>query len=217
MLTVAEQLPQWRGNYDIGYVGFTVTKGSFISAGISWFSRWSDIPKVPAPTHCFIILGEDETVEAFASGVKRGTLSAYLANEDVCLLVRRPRDYSRAIGESIANEALTHLGHGYDYFLIGALAISNTFLGHFFTKLTGGWFQRAVTSLADNRKEEMCSELVTLALQAQQSLKLRGCLIQPARVVKPVDLFIDPFCFEPPDYAVELVTKKQQISSSLSH
>lgn len=207
-MNIAQQKPLWRGNYDLGYVGFTVTRKNFISAGISWFSRWDDMPHVPAPTHCFLVTGEDETVEAFASGVERGTLSAYLSNEDVRLLIRRPREYSRALGQQLAIEAETHLGQKYGYVLIGALAISNSYVGRLLTKLTGGWFQRAVTGLADKKKEEMCSETVALTMQAQPSLKLRGCLTRPARVIKPVDLFVDPYCFEPPDYAVELVRKQ---------
>lgn len=204
-MNIVEQKPDWLGNYLPGYIGFTVTKGSFISAGIDWFSRWDDIPNVPAPTHCFVITDENQTIEAFASGVKRGTISSYLNNPDVCLLIRRPRNYSRELGLKIVQETEKHLGHKYGYILIGALAISNTFVGHFLTTMTGGWFQEAVTKLADKTSQDMCSELVAISMQAQESLKYMGCLIKPARIIKPVDLFVDPYCFEPPDYAVELV------------
>ncbi len=44
LMNIAEQKPYFGANYDVGYIGFTVTKASFVSAGISWFTKW-DRPK----------------------------------------------------------------------------------------------------------------------------------------------------------------------------
>jgi hypothetical protein len=209
-MTIPKQVPQWRGNYDLGYVGFTVTKGSFVSAGISWFSRFDDMPHVPAPTHCFVFKSENETVEAFANGVKVGTLNQYLDDPNVRVLVRRPREYTRELGGRIVAESETHLGHRYGYVLIAALAVSNSVIGRLLSVVTRGWFTRAVTRVADSKSQEVCSELVAMAMQAQPELKLRGVLANPARTIKPVDLFVCPYAFEPPDYSVELTHENQR-------
>jgi hypothetical protein len=204
LMNIAEQRPQWRGNYDIGYIGFTITKASFIAAGISWFTKWDALPNLPKPTHCFIVTGEDETVEAFSKGVDRGTLSSKLADENVGVLIRRPRHYSRDMGARLAMESGKYVGEKYGYWLVATLAVSNSIIGRLFSTLTGGWFERFVTSLGDKKKEQMCSELCARTMQTEPELAKLGVLQQEARTIVPVELFTDPYCFEPPEYAVKL-------------
>lgn len=204
MRVVVEQ-PQWEVNYDVGYSGFTIRRKDFVAAGIRWFSHWDSLPDIPSPSHCLIITGPDSTIEAMADGVRAGSLDSYLNDPDVALLVRRPVHYSHDLGQRIADEAATHDGDGYGYSLIGALAVSNSVLGKGIDWLTRGWFGRTVCNIADSKKQEMCSELVGLSMQAQKDLFYLGCLSKPANTIKPVDLFKDRFIYEPVDYAVELV------------
>lgn len=203
LMTIVEQKPQWRANYDIGYVGFTVTRDRLIAAGINYFTKFDDLPHTPHPTHCFVITGEDETVEAFARGVDRGTLSDYLKNPDVAVLIRRPRHYTRAMGQRMADEASRRVGKKYGYWLVATLAVSNSFAGRLLSAATGGWFGRFVTKLGDKKSEEMCSETVGGVMQTEDHLRYLGVLQKPARQITPVALFVDPYCFEPPEYAVK--------------
>lgn len=210
LMNIAEQKPLWRGNYDIGYIGFTITKASFISAGISWFTKWDALPNLPKPTHCFIVTGEDGTVEAFSQGVDRGNLSSKLSDENVAVLIRRPRHYTRDMGIRLAIEAEKYVGQKYGYWLVATLAVSNSILGRLISKLTGGWFERFVTSLGDKEKDQMCSELCARVMQTEPELAKLGVLQQAARTIVPVELFTDPYCFEPPEYAVELTHENQR-------
>lgn len=204
-MNIAVQKPGWRANYDIGYCGFSINHHSFISAGINWFQRWSDLPRVPSPTHCFIVTGEDEIIEAGPRGVQKNNLSSYLHKEDLALLIRRPAQYTPAKGQLIAECAAGYLGQKYGYTLIAALAVSNSTVGKILSLLTKGWFERQVTRLADAKRQQVCSELVARCLQSIPFLAIRGVLQRPARTIKPVDLFQDTIAFEPPEYAVELV------------
>jgi len=213
LMNIAEQKPYFGANYDVGYIGFTVTKASFVSAGISWFTKWDALPKVPRPTHCFIVTGADETVEAFPHGVARGNLSSKLADKDVAVLIRRPRYYNTDMGERIALHAAEYVGEKYGYWLVAMHAGAGSIVGRLFSPLTRGWFERLVTSIGDKKQQQMCSELCARVLQMEPQLELLGILQDPARTITPIELFTDPYCFEPPEYAVKLTGEIQSSKS----
>lgn len=205
-MNIAIQKPRYGHNYAPGYFGFVIRRKDFIAAGIRWFSRWDSLPSIPAPSHAFVIGTEDTTIEAFGSGVAYGSLQAYLDDQDVALIVRRPARWTPKLGDAIVEQAATHIGERYGYGLIAAHALSNTYAGHLLTKLTRGWFERKVVAALDSRRAEICSELVARAAQdADPGLALRGCLVRDAAEIKPADLFFDRECCEPADYACELV------------
>lgn len=192
-----------RGFYGPGYVGFTVRKRDFVAAGIQWFERWDAIVDLPCPSHTFIITGLDSTVEAFGDGVHSGTLTHYLTDPDVALLIRRPMGWTPDLGARIVAAADRRIGKKYGYWLIAGMAISNSFAGRALSWLTRGWFTRKVNALFDSRSTEICSGLVAESLQEQPELAGVGCLKEPHYTLKPVDLFTDGLAFEPD--AVELL------------
>ena len=202
-MNITEQKAQYGTTYDVGYVGFTVTRHSFIAAGISWFQHWDKIKNVPTPTHVFVITGEDETVEAFPNGVHRGTLQKYLCNPDVALLVRRPWHWTPGLGGQIAAKAAEFIGQSYGYWLIAGMAVSNSLLGRSLSWLTRGWFGRTVEKLCDGKRSQICSELTARALNAQPLLHELGILKYAEATITPMELFSDKLVFE--SGAIELV------------
>jgi hypothetical protein len=205
-MNIAVQKLQWNVNVAIGYVGFTVRKHDAVAAGIRWFeSGWNKVGWGVKPSHTFLISDSDETIEAFGNGIHRGTLTAYLHDPDVALLVRRPFGWTAEMGRNIVEAGSMHLGHKYGYWLIAGMAVSRSFLGMALNWATRGWFGRRVQGWCDGKQAEICSELVSLAMQGQGGLVRRGVLQQAANTITPVDLFRDSFAFEPCDYAIELV------------
>ena len=204
-MNVAVQKAQWGVNYCAGYSAFLIRKGDFISAGIRWFEHWDDVPNLPSPSHAFIITGKDSTVEAFGDGIHTGTLSGYLHDMTCAVLVRRPLHYTPDMGVRIVQAANAHLGDHYNYALIGAMAVSNSLLGHGLDMLTRGWFSRAVDGLADRKRYAICSQLVALAMQPQEEVMALGVLARPAYTITPMDLVRDQYIYEPDDYATELI------------
>ena len=205
-MEIAVQKMQWGINVAEGYVGFTVRKRDAIAAGIRWFEKeWRKAQVGPVPSHTFIVTGPDATIEAFGNGVGRGTLTAYLNDPDVALLIRRPAQWTAAMGRRIADEASKHVGHRYGRWLIFGMAVSNSFLGLALNKLTRGAFGRKVRQWTDETEAEVCSEVVALSMKAQPELDRRGQLVWPARDATPYNLFKDQSVFEPWNCAVELV------------
>jgi hypothetical protein len=195
-MDISEDQAYWGVNYKPGYVGFTVTRDSLIAQGISWFQKWDWLHGLPLPTHTFIVTGEDETVEAFPDGVKCGTMRHYIDDPDVCILVRRPLDYSLDMGWGIVREAKLHIGEKYGFGLIAGMAVTNSLLGKALSWATRGWFARTVEGWADGKKSQICSELVARALQAQPQLNGVGILADRPATITPMELFKDCLCFE---------------------
>lgn len=192
--------PAFGLNYDVGYVGFISRRRDFVAAGINWFSRWDQLDDDPPVSHTFVITGMDMTIEAFTSGVSYGSLAAYLKNPDVALLVRKPRGLTPQLGMRIMDAARSHLGEKYDYGLICANVLANTFVGHWINRLCRDWPNRAVCRLLGKNCRMICSELVATVLDQPE---LKPFLNRSADTVKPQDLFEDTAVFDPG--AIELV------------
>jgi len=195
-MVILDEPLRWGENCDVGWTGFIARKHSFIAAGISWFSRWDEISHVPVE-HTFIISKQDETIEAFQNGIRAGTLSAYINDPDVAILVRQPAIWTPDIGARIVERANKHIGEDYNDALIAADALVNTFLGHWLNHVSRGAFAEHLTKLADSDKRWICSKLVAYANSIQELEALGGVLANPAAEAKPIDLFEDLFIYGP--------------------
>ena len=193
-MIIQDQSLEWGVNCNVGWIGFISRHNDFIADGINWFSRWDEISKVPV-THTFVITGIDSTVEAFADGVKTGTLSAYLNDPNVALLVRRPISWTPDMGARIASKAEMHLGEKYNDWLIVADAISNTLVGHWLDHLFNGAVSQHLTHWADTKNTEICSKLAAIALTQPENQSF-GILANPPASIKPIDLFEDQYVFD---------------------
>ena len=202
MIKVTQQYPAFGSNYGPGWIGFLSRRKDFIAAGIDWFSRWDEISGIPV-SHTFNVIDEDLTVEAFESGVSDGSLESYLADQDVALLMRRPRLLGIDTARAIIDEAERRLGEPYNNALIAAMGMSNSLLGRGLCWLTGGRTSRWLCHLADRPNHWICSRLVWFTLNRYPYSEYSGVMHQPPYLVKPIDLFEDSFLFEPG--AVELV------------
>lgn len=185
---------QFGVNYDIGFTGLISRRKDFISAGIDWFTRWNRMPGDPPVSHAFIITGPDSTVEAFANGVKPGTLSAYLQDPDVTLIVKRPLRWNPDIGYALASKAKSLIGKRYNYPLIVALAISNSFLGKGLSAITGGWFGRTVDAMAEDKHALICSQFDAEVMAAEYPET--GFTRLAANQVTPQIILSDSECYQ---------------------
>lgn len=158
-MKIAQSKAQFGFNYDIGWSAFNVRRQDFVAEGIRWFERWDSLPNLPRPSHTYIITGVDETMEAFGNGVHKGTLTAYLKDPNVAVLVRRPLLWTPDRGAEIAKRAIEHDGQGYDYLQIGAMAMAHSYIGHGLDLLTKGWMGHQMEKLADSKNTAICSEL----------------------------------------------------------
>ena len=202
-MTVVEQRPQFGVNYDVGYDGFTARPKDFIAAGIKWFTRWDAIPGVPPVSHALKIVGEDLTIEAFGDGVHYGKLSDYLNDPNVCLIVRKPKGWTPEMGARLKSEAEKHLGEKYNYPLIVALAICNTYLGKWIDNKLKGKLSEWLQGLADRKRYDICSVCVAKMNNEMPELQGKGVLAQPLYDITPIMLCGDQEIYEPG--AVELI------------
>ncbi len=192
-MKIVSQKAEFLTNYGPGWIGFLSRKDNFISEGINWFSRWDDLDHVPI-SHVLNIVGKDSTIEALEPMVAYGCLSEYLEDAEVALLVRRPRTKHFT---AIVTEAQKRLGEKYNNRLIGALAVSETFLGHALNRLTGGGFERFLVRRVDRPDQWICSKLGIRTLEQPDLIPLGGVLKWLPATVKPIDLFEDECLFEP--------------------
>lgn len=207
-MNIAVQTPKYPVNYAPGYIGFTIRKKDAIAFGIRWFeSQWGELRGERIPSHAFVIVDQDRTVEAFFKGVNYGSIQAYLDDPDVALLVRRPYHWSWEGGQEIVSEAMRHIGHPYGYTLIAAMLVTHSTPGKLINKIPflGERFTNLVSRIGDRKLEEICSEIAAIAMKAYPILSMRGILQSPTNTIDPYKLFYDAMCFEPPAYAVELV------------
>ena len=112
--------PKFKENYDIGYIGFTYDKSNIMSIGIAYFTDWIRMSNIKV-SHCFIVTGEDELIEASAKkGVIKDTISKYFDDPNVQVFFKKPK-MNRATSESgdlVALAVKVYLGFNYNYFAI---------------------------------------------------------------------------------------------------
>ena len=111
--------PRFKENYDVGYIGFTYNKSNLTSIGIAYFTDWVRMSDIKV-SHCFIITGEDELIEASAKeGVRKNTISKYFNDPNVQVFFRKPKIKSpKVTGEFLSLAAKAYRGYRYNYFAI---------------------------------------------------------------------------------------------------
>lgn len=106
--------PRFKENYNVGDIGFTYNKSDLTSVGIAYFTDWIRMSDVKV-SHCFIVTGEDELIEAAAKqGVREDTISKYFNDPNVQVFFRKPK----ITGELVSLAAKAYRGYKYNYFAI---------------------------------------------------------------------------------------------------
>jgi hypothetical protein len=110
--------PKFKKNYDIGYIGFTYNKSDITSIGIAYFTDWVRMSDIKV-SHCFIVTGEDELIEAsFKEGVREDTISKYFDDPNVQVFFKKPKmngGYPFDQLSNVADSARYYLNTKYNY------------------------------------------------------------------------------------------------------
>lgn len=196
MLYVRSIPPVYWDNYCQGYIGFIHHfDPGFVSKGIAYFQGPPEYGDIRV-THALVVVGDNTCVEANPSGVEESSLSKYFDDPTLAIMFRKPRNWHPSMGQIIADEARTHIGHKYAYSLIVAQALAKSKLG----RVLNGWFKDKpdawVSRLLDYGDVEFCSELAAKALQAVPELRNLGILQSPARTIDVQELFGSRAVFE---------------------
>jgi hypothetical protein len=157
--------PKYGRQYNVGYIGFTCDLNSLISKGIAFFTG-SD--KGVNVSHCFVVTGENEGIEADWNGVRTFDLKEkYFDDESIDVYFKKPIYWTKERGQEIADNALKHEFDKYDYSLIAG------FMVRIITGIEKLPFIRKRKSLFDSKKEWICSELVANALKGAGNIYKR--------------------------------------------
>ena len=193
--------PELGVNYEVGDIGFTFKDGNIISYGIAWFTRWSrgenpDVPKI-AVSHVFVVVGENECVEAKYPAVKRSFLFNYFCDPHTHVVFRRPTGLTPDIAARIVKSAEARIGESYGVALIIGHLLANSLIGRFLCWLTRGWTDRKIKQIFDSHHQLICSELASTALSEQPEYSGKGILRNPPHTIDPEALFNARDIFEP--------------------
>lgn len=182
-------------NYKVGYIGFTHRIADPVAEGIAHFTRWSRMSDIRV-SHCFVVTGEWECVEATVrKGVVETNLARYFQDPRTRVFFRKPRKLDAPLGKRIAATARGQAGMKYDHLLVAAQFLEGSFLRR--------WLRAAFRQSPDlflgrllNRDERwICSELAAYCLDAQPEYADRGILARPHYAIDPQELFEDQEIF----------------------
>ena len=183
--------PEYGKDYAPGYVFFSYTTTSLISAGIALFSRFES--KIPI-SHCGIVTGQRECIEAAQPGgvQKADFFEKYLRRQDTVVFLMKPHGLTPDIAEAMKEEVEQHIGKGYAIKGVIGSALWNT-LGF----ISWGWFRKKRNPF-NSKKNFFCSELVATGLMAEEAYPERpGCLVYHPTNIYPATLFNDNDIFVP--------------------
>lgn len=195
--------PQYGVHYGLGWPFFSFESQDFLSLGIRWFeNQWDTLEGDRLPSHTGVVTGEDEVIEAQASGVVRASLKWRFDHQHTVIWFRRPRFYCAEMGGQLIWGATQELGKHYNFAMIGAHALSGNLAGKAIDRLTRGWLSDKLTALADSKRADICSMVTGYALERSQMLMAMlgsdpGALALPPRRLKPSDLDNDGRIFAP--------------------
>lgn len=187
--------PIFRQDYDIGWVGFTFEKRSFVSTGIGWFTRRKQTGKRKV-SHVFIVVDKDTGIEAGPKGVVRFDMSKYYDTDKFVLIFRRPRGWDLGMGIELAKSAEDFLGQKYGYALLLAHGFSNSVIGGALDALTAGYLGKGLRRLTDAKNQQICMELVANIFRRHYKLKYLGCMRKDPADIDPQELFEDDGVFD---------------------
>jgi hypothetical protein len=199
MLTEFKSIPPvFHKTHNIGYIGFTYFKESFVSQGIAYYTRWSKLSDITV-SHALIVTGDNQCIEALAEKdrVTISPLTKYFDNLKCSIFFRKPRGWAEQIGKRIADTALTQDGCRYDYNLIAADLAKGSFIGHLIDGCFGGQKEDILTKLLNKDTRWICSELAAYALDEQPEYHDKGILNKECDSITPQELFEDGTVFEP--------------------
>lgn len=185
--------PNWRVNYNVGYIGFVspVIDPDFVSIGITYFERWDKLGDISV-VHAFIVTGENECVEAIMNrGVVADPLLSYFNDPKTHIFFRKPLGHTPEIGAGIAAAAEPEIGKKYDDLLIAAFALRGSFFGRFVTSVFGPVVTTSLNDFMHHNGQWICSELAAHCLDSQPQYQGNGVLATPDFTIDPQMLFED--------------------------
>lgn len=195
-LQITSLEPNYRVNYNVGYIGFTFRNKNIISEGIAYFTRWQRLSDIKV-SHVLVVSGKNKCVEALAKGVKETKLTDYFNDPHTQIFFRKPLGYSRQLGQRIASAAKKQLGKKYDKWLIAAHMLHGSFLGRWVNGIFDGKPDLYVSRLLNHKDKWICSELASFALDSQPEFTDKGVLEKPDFTIDPQQLFEDQTIFTP--------------------
>ena len=190
-LCVQSLEPVYGDNYKAGYIGFTHAGSSLLSCGIAHFTRWSRLADIHV-THALVVTGENECVEMLGGkAVVKSPLDRYFNDPKTQIFFRKPRKCTQALGQRIAETALSQAGTKFDALLTAAQMIEGSFLrrwmmSHF--RESSGHF---VGRLMNRDSRWLCAELAAYCLDCQPEYADRGVLAKPRHALDSQELFED--------------------------
>lgn len=194
-LCVQSLAPEFGENYRAGFIGFTHTGSSLLSRGVSHFSRWSRLGDIHV-SHVVVVTGENEGVEALpGKGVVKSPLGRYFEDPKTQVFFRKPRKWSPALGQRIAESALAQVGTKFDNLLLAARVLEGSYLRRWLLSHFRGCPEHFSGGLLNRDDRWIAAELAAYCLDCQPEYADRGILSLPGEKISPQQLFEDAEIF----------------------
>jgi len=183
--------PKFEEDYKAGYIFFSFKTDSFISKGIALFTRFENTSKIPI-SHCGIITGPDECVEAAQPGgvQKSNFVKKYIENPMTIVFLRVPFNLDQEKTAIMEAHAIQHLGKKYAIKGVIGSALLNLVALPWIK-----WWRKGKNPFND-REQYFCSELVSESMIKAWPDR-PGCLIYHPTNIYPTTLFEDNNIFKP--------------------
>jgi len=190
-LCVQSLEPAYGENYKPGFIGFTHTGSTLLSTGIAHFTRWSRLGDIHV-SHVLVVTGENECVEALGGrGVVKSSLDRYFNDPKTQIFFRKPRKCTPALGQRIAETAISQAGTKYDTLLTAAQVLEGSFLRRWMMSHFRESPDHFVGRLLNRDSRWICSELAAYCLDCQPEYADRGLLAKPHCAIDPQEFFED--------------------------
>lgn len=191
--------PEYKKNYNKGYIGFCYDPTSFVSKTIAKATKYCNYSDIKV-SHALIVISEDMCIEADANSkqVIEAPLSKYFDDKNKIISFRKPREMNEIIANEIINLAKSKIGCGYEYAqIIGHIGKALPGINQF-NKITHNLIVDIISCLVDNKDKFICSELAAYSLKHAKSWAYRnkGILARLTTRVNPQELFEDRTIFQ---------------------
>jgi len=212
-----QRSPVYGRDYCKGWIGFTRYDGTFLSEGISYFTRGDRLTRKPV-SHVFLVSGPETVIESHLKpGVSERPIKNYLDDKSCEVFFLKPKGLCPRIADELVIRARTQIGRKYDASLIAAHAFTGTFLGRVLNKVFGGIPETMAGKLADSDDEWICSEFVAWVFDEQEEYRDKGVLAESNSTITPQELFEDTVVFElpplPPAVCQNIAATSRSIAS----
>jgi hypothetical protein len=187
--------PVFGEDYKEGYVFFSYTTSSVVSAGIALFQSCET--KSGPISHCGIISGPGKCLEATTPVVCESDFIAKYINEPhTIVFLRKPVGWTPEKAQVIIQEGRKHLGKKYSY--TGLLGSALKVILSWSYKLFPSWRYKA--DPFNSKKEIFCSEYIAMCMVP--AMGKVGCLQYDPTNIYPSTLFEDRVIWTPWDYQI---------------